>query len=370
MKDAFEEFISSGGAVNVCVGIDLEGTSYEALTSLLLVTSSLSIVHSESEQTYHPKIFNFVGLKQGLLIVGSHNLTAGGLWTNFESSAIVHTGENASGALFSNQSILDYQKRLKALGDSYMEVRTQGEVDRLLKDGYVVKEVAQRVSRGREHKRRGGGARLFGKGCPAGLPGVVKPTGVEKVKVLKSAPAAGGLRSLLKPSDEDDQTIWFETRAMTGGSRNILDLSSKSLLERGEVRGSPLELEDARFIRGGVEFFGIDPSDVDHEKKFTINFEGVDYEGNLILYPKGDKANGTWRMQIKGVDASGKKITEALSEKGQGYLQYKIAAFTRVRDDYFYLSVFPDAEMEDFKEVSRILARNGSTKSAKLIGLF
>lgn len=47
IKDALEKFRKRGGKVNAYVGIDLGGTSYEALTALLLHTDSLNVVHSE-----------------------------------------------------------------------------------------------------------------------------------------------------------------------------------------------------------------------------------------------------------------------------------------------------------------------------------
>ena len=87
---------------------------------------------------------------------------------------------------------------------------------------------------------------------------------------------------------------------MTGGSRNILDLSKKSLVESGNPTGTPFYLGEAGFMRGGVEFFGLNPTATDQTANITINFEGQDYLENTILYPEGNNANGTWRLQIKG----------------------------------------------------------------------
>src|SRR5690554_6131138 len=80
IKDALERFRERGGRVNVYVGVDLGGTSYEALTNLLLHTDALNVVHAEKGQTFHSKIYQFLGAEEGLIIVGSHNLTGGGLW--------------------------------------------------------------------------------------------------------------------------------------------------------------------------------------------------------------------------------------------------------------------------------------------------
>ena len=53
--------------------------------------------------------------------------------------------------------------------------------------------------------------------------------------------------------------------------------------------------------------------------------------------------NGTWRLQVKGVSASGKKITEAFRDKDDAhYLVDKIVTFTTVENDYYFMSVFPE----------------------------
>jgi hypothetical protein len=159
---------------------------------------------------------------------------------------------------------------------------------------------------------------------------------------------------------------------MTGGSRNILDLSKKSLVERGDLEGTPFELDDPRFMRGGVEFFGLNPNSTDQVKNITINFDGVDYKDNSILFPSGENANGTWRLQIKGISTSARHITDVFAAKavgGEYYLVNKVITFTKVHYDYYFMSVFPESELENFQAVSSILARNGSTKMARHLGL-
>lgn len=365
VKGALERFRKRGGKVNVCVGVDLGGTSYEALTALLLHTDSLRIVHSEKWQTFHPKIYQFLGEDKGLLIVGSQNLTGGGLWTNFESSVLISLVKSNEGEAELLRGMGDYIAELISLGDSCRVIETQYDVDKLLESGYILKEVAEQLRWAKKGAtREEGQERLFGKGVPAKLPGVAR------TKNLKEEAFPTPPESISVTHSDGGQTIWFETRAMTGGSRNILDLSMKSLIERGDPRGTPFELGDPDFMRGGVEFFGLNPAATDQIKRITINFEGLDYSDNIILFPAGENANGTWRLQIKGVSSSGEKITEAFRAKGAGYyLQYKIATFTKIQGDYYFMSIFPDTDLENFKAASRILARNGSAAAAKLLGL-
>lgn len=365
IKDALERFRKRKGKVNAYIGVDLGGTSYEALIALLLHTDSLNVVHSEKNQTFHAKIYQFVGNDKGLVVVGSHNLTGGGLWTNFESSAFIPVGGSSDEEMKLKRGLDGYFKKLTSLKDSFMSIGAKDDIDKLLQNGYISKEVAEQVRKAKAATQTGSRERLFGNGAPATLPRVATSTKKETttVSVAPVTPIS------ISPND-DGQTFWFETKKLTGGSRNILDLSMKSLVERGEPQGTPFDLGEPGFMRGGVELFGLDPTATDKTKKITLNFEGVDYIGNTILFPVGEKANGTWRLQISGVSPSQEKITDAFRAKGETYyLVEKVITFTKIVDDYYSMSVFPESELENFEAASRILARNGSTRNAKRLGL-
>lgn len=365
IKDSLERFRDRGGIVNVYVGVDLGGTSYEALTALLLNTNTLNVVHTEKGQTFHAKIYQFLGQDKGLIVVGSHNLTGGGLWTNFESSVIVPIDNSSASDIQILNGLDDYIKNLHSFKDSFMTITEQEDIDNLLTNGYVFKEVTERMYRPKIATKNESRESLFGNGVTVKIPRI-SSSKTEKTVVVSDTKA----KPISIPQADNDQTIWFETRKMTGGSRNILDLSMKSLVERGDPIGTTFDMGDPKFMRGGVEFFGLNPTATAEIKNITINFEGVDYVDNTILFPIGESANGTWRLQIKGTSAAQEHITEAFNAKGDGhYLVEKIITFTKVADDYYFLSVFPESDLEDFKAASRILARNGSTMSARQFGL-
>lgn len=365
IKDSLEKFRERGGKVNVYVGVDLSVTSYEALSALLLCTDTLNVVHSENGQTFHTKIYQFLGNEKGMIIVGSHNLTGGGLWTNFESSALVPVGSSSTEDIEILRSQEDYINGLTSLEDSFMRIRSKDDLDRLLQNGYISKEIIQQVHYANATAADGKRERLFGNGVTAVLPRADIPTkraatGVSKAPTVKVS----------NPRKKVSETIWFETKKLTGGSRNILDLSMKCLVERGDPAGTPFELDEPGLMRGAVEFFGINPSSTETRKNITLNFEGVDYAGNTILFPAGKNANGTWRLQIKGISPSKEKITDAFRAKGEeNYLVEKVVTFSKIEDDYYYISIFPESELESFKAASRVLARNGSARNAKQLGL-
>ena len=363
IKDSLEKFRAQGGIVNVYVGVDLGVTSYEALAALLLCTNSLKIVHSENSQTFHTKIYHFLGKEKGLIVVGSHNLTCGGLWTNIESSALISADNSSTNGIEILSAQGDYISNLNLLKDSFRNIEAQDDIDELLHNGYISKEVRWLVHSAIAKRKGGKGKRLFGKGAPPGAP--------PKLPTLKTKQTATPLTAPIPvPPTDEWQTIWFETREMTGGSRNILDLSKKSLVEQGDPTGTPFDLGQLKIMRGGVEFFNVSPTATAAPKNIVLNFEGVDYNGNTILFPDGIKANGSWRLQFNGISSSKKKITDAFSSKGKGfYLVKKLITFNKIKNGYYSIAVFPESELEDFKAASRISARNGSNRNARWLGL-
>jgi len=72
-------------SLHVIVGLNERGTTAEALLRLLPVSDSLTVFFKHPRQTFHPKVYWFAG-KDGAttVLVGSANLTRGGLMTNFE----------------------------------------------------------------------------------------------------------------------------------------------------------------------------------------------------------------------------------------------------------------------------------------------
>jgi hypothetical protein len=64
------------------------------------------------------------------------------------------------------------------------------------------------------------------------------------------------------------------------------------------------------------------------------------------------------------------KITDSFKAKGEkDYLVEKVITFTKIEDDYYSISVLPESDLENFEAASRILARNGSARNAKRLGL-
>ncbi|MCY1657431.1 phospholipase D family protein [Dietzia sp. SL131] len=398
LRESMRRFRDSGGDLHFYVGLDMNGTSYEALVNLLAVATSLRVIHDENGQTFHTKLYNFEAPERSVLVVGSHNFTAGGLWSNFETSIRLSLESGTPDHLQMRRSVDAHLKRLRALTDTTKLIENEEDIHTLLSNQYVEKEVKTQIRRRQAAEATAPGQPLFGTGPRAYLPSLprISPTAQEERTTVreKSVTAPGepeivreepakvreeprtvpeeSTIPVLDANKSGDPTLWLETRKMTGGSRNILDLSKTSLLHSGDVAGTHYEHTEPGFMRGAVEFFGVDPENTAHEKEIVINFEGIDYFGNTIKFPEGEHANGTWRVQIKGKSADGVRITKVFSELASGgyFLPQKIVTFTRVRDDYYYLSVFSESDLNDFVDAAVVTAYNGRTQNAKLLGIF
>ena len=89
---------SSRSAVRITVGVDHGGTSVEGIEDLLGVlsaTGALWVLHHppspghSAHHTLHPKLFMFDSANEAVAIVGSGNLTRGGLFGNYEAGVAI-----------------------------------------------------------------------------------------------------------------------------------------------------------------------------------------------------------------------------------------------------------------------------------------
>ena len=77
--------------VEIIAGIDHQGTSVEGLQDLLDAMGSrgkIIVFHNRLPFTFHPKVYLFKRQGEAEVSIGSGNLTEGGLYTNYEMSAL------------------------------------------------------------------------------------------------------------------------------------------------------------------------------------------------------------------------------------------------------------------------------------------
>jgi hypothetical protein len=87
IRQPLREF-SAHAQVKISVGIDFYGTSREGLTDLLEASpgGEIFVYRNNGPYTFHPKVYVFKSDVRADVLVGSGNLTRGGLFTNYEAS--------------------------------------------------------------------------------------------------------------------------------------------------------------------------------------------------------------------------------------------------------------------------------------------
>lgn len=371
LKNSFEKFKTNGGKIRAFIGIDLDGTSYEALLNLFNLCDMLYVIHSENfSTTYHSKVYLLENSQKAWCAVGSNNLTGGGLWTNFESCSIQTFSLPDEAAWLSNIYAVIAQYTASDYSCS-AKITSIEDIDTLFNNNYISKEVSQKINNiakkiSQDNKRKK--ITLFGSE-KISIPVLVD---LEQSQSIFSRHKTSGLSVSLEANISTDidlpvfsnEQFWFEMRKSTGGSRNILDLSKLGQIESGSVRGTPYEHHNPKYMYGGIKFFDIDPEDIHCEKNITINYSGKDYYPSTIKFTPG---NGTWRIQLKGSPDDG---SEELSRFGnRGDFIHKILVFEKISTDYYVLSLLEERELNKVKSLSRVWARNGNGATSKAYGM-
>ena len=371
LKPGIEQFRANGGSVHIFVGVDIQGTSYEALKNLLPLCDSLYVVHSEdSATTFHSKVFLLENSTGIWMAVGSNNLTGGGLWTNFESCVCQ---ECSKGTPESIALLTPFSELIARYADADCEysrrIENENDVYELERSGYLIREVTQHIAQNEERAKKVQAGRCALFGCPqrARLPRILTgaPTEAQigrtvQVRRGEIVHAAHAIRET-----NDNERIWFETRRLTGGSRNILDLSKLGTVTDGTGTGSRYETDDPRYILGGIAFFDIEPEDIGVIKDITVNYDGIDYAPCTIKFATN---NGSWRIQMKGQSVTGGPAIQSVN--GTGWLVNKILVFEKIRTDYYALSILEPEYLPACQAASYVVAHNGSTRDSKEYGLF
>jgi len=145
LYDDLTYFANQGGQTEAIVGIDQTITSYQALVNLTtFAKSNLYIHHDKGAVTFHPKIYLFGNERVEKVFVGSSNLTAGGLFINFEANIGIDL-DNSDNANAFRKNITDYWQFL--ISDNNTKLADLQFVTRLLESGNLIDENKKRSFR-------------------------------------------------------------------------------------------------------------------------------------------------------------------------------------------------------------------------------
>jgi hypothetical protein len=145
-------FRERGGESEVIVGIDEGAATKEGLEACLRIFDRTWILKDEGGRIFHPKLFALEGAGRARIVVGSGNMTRGGLFTNFEAAVLIDATESqAEWAL--RDSIRTYFERLLEL-EGCVKPLEEELIGRLVAEGRVVSEAQQNQTRVRDRAAR------------------------------------------------------------------------------------------------------------------------------------------------------------------------------------------------------------------------
>jgi HKD family nuclease len=362
--DQLLAFRGAGGEIKLYLGVNLNATSKEALEKLLEHQIESYVVFSPNTIIYHPKIYTFEGNERKRAIIGSANMTEKGLFQNIEASVCVDfESDDENGSEFL-ADIYDHFNAIINQEHPSCQLLTQEVLEILIESKVVLPEAITREKNNKINKEFGQkeskvNTRLLD------LFGMLKakrpPKGFRKTVVKKELLAEKETAEVNLVDETIELTagsMWIETGLMTGGSRNILDLSKSGKLEGVEKFGS-------------IEYFGMNPVDYASAKDIDINFGGNIYKNNTIFYPDGAKKNGTWRIRLNGETENGEKLTTfSIPSLGQnGGFQNKILLFTEIDNVNFKLEILEQDDMQRLIENSSDWAKGGRSGNGRAYGI-
>lgn len=359
LKNIIDEMLAfkeAGGEIKLFVGVDLNATSKEALEKLIENKIESYIVYSPNNIIYHPKIYTFEGDETTRAIIGSSNLTESGLFQNIEASICLDFGSDTDKGAELLAEIYDHFNSVINQEHPSCQALTQEVLDILIDSKVVLSEATSRAKSNKINKEFGqketkANTRLleiFGKVKVKRPPKGFRKTVVKKELITKSE--TNDVIVVEEKTELNTGSMWIETGLMTGGSRNILDLS-----KNGKLHGIQ------KF--GSVTYFGLEPDEIQVTRDITILFGGELYASNTIKFSnEGKKPNKNWRIQLKGISEVGNKLTTISKPTlgNNGGFQEKILLFTKIEDTIFKLEILDLEELPKLIENSSDWAKGGS----------
>lgn len=109
--DELERFAARGGLLRIITGISQGGATRQGLEGVASLTPNAYVFHQPT-RTFHPKVYLGTGPNGGRFLVGSQNLTRGGLITNFEVGII---GRADPDAISDAQTLADLRSYIDSL---------------------------------------------------------------------------------------------------------------------------------------------------------------------------------------------------------------------------------------------------------------
>jgi HKD family nuclease len=160
IRPLLSAFRGRGGTARIILGIDEGGASVEGLRNAISDFDEVTVLH-DAAGTFHPKLYIVDGETACVIVVGSSNMTRGGLFANYEAGVCLDLDLTQEPDAQVRETVTRYTQRL--LEDSTSRPLTEDLVQRLLDDTtYDIGTEASPRHKAVSPDQPGGSPSLFG----------------------------------------------------------------------------------------------------------------------------------------------------------------------------------------------------------------
>ena len=132
VRPLLEAFRAKGGTARILLGVDEGGASIEGLRAAISDFDEASVLNDASSGTFHPKLYVISGEVASVVIIGSSNLTRGGLFANYEVGVCLDLDLTQAADAEVHEGVTQFIGRLQSDGTS--RALTKDLVQQLLDD--------------------------------------------------------------------------------------------------------------------------------------------------------------------------------------------------------------------------------------------
>ena len=182
-----ENWRNNKKAIKAIYGIDLQGTSIQALEFSQTLYSEVYITHNPIVTTFHPKIYLFKGKSSARAYIGSQNFTVGGMELNFEGGVRIDMDLPGEDSVW-KEAFESWKCLLPATCINTKKL-TKTLFKQLIKANYLIDEMATKTSGKIAAKPKGGvpDPGLFPGTPPASQSSIKLPKKYKKKHAKKTA---------------------------------------------------------------------------------------------------------------------------------------------------------------------------------------
>lgn len=112
IRPLLRTFRARGGIARILLGIDAGGASVEGLRAAISDFDEATVLHDASG-TFHPKLYIINGEAVSVIVIGSSNLTRGGLFANYEAGVCLELDLTQDADAQVHKTVTGYTQRLQ-----------------------------------------------------------------------------------------------------------------------------------------------------------------------------------------------------------------------------------------------------------------